>query len=54
MGVMALASVISANGPAPAGVFFVLASAEGFTCEAEAGLFLVAIRVKLDVRQKWR
>ena len=54
MGVMALASVISGNGPALAGVFLVLAGAEGFALRAEAGLFLVAIRVKLEGRQKWR
>jgi hypothetical protein len=54
MGVMALASVISGNGPAPAGVFLVLAGAVGFAFKALAGLFLVAIRVKLEVRQKWR
>jgi hypothetical protein len=54
MGVMALTSVISGNGPALAGVFLVLAGAEGFALRAEAGLFLVAIRVKLEGRQKWR
>jgi hypothetical protein len=51
---MAFGSVISGNGPALTGVFLALAGAEGFAGGAEAGLFLVAIRVKLEVRQKWR
>jgi hypothetical protein len=49
---MGFGSVISGNGPALAGVFLFLAGAEGFACGAEAGLFLVAIRVKLEGRQK--
>jgi hypothetical protein len=40
--------------PALTGVFLLLAGAEGIALEAEAGLFLVAIRVKLEGRQKWR
>jgi hypothetical protein len=54
IGVMTLTSGISGNGPALTGVFLTLTALESEGLGAEGELFSVAIRFKLEGRQKWR
>jgi hypothetical protein len=51
---MTLTSGISGNGPALTGVFLTLTALESEGLGAEGELFSVAIRFKLEGRQKWR
>jgi hypothetical protein len=54
MGVMALTSGTAAKGPALTGVFLTLTALESEALGAGRELFSVAIRFKLEGRQKWR
>ncbi len=51
---MTLTSGIAGNGPALTGGFLALTALESEALGAEGELFWVAIRVKLEGRQKWR
>jgi hypothetical protein len=54
IGVMALTSGTAGNGPALTGVFLTLTALEGKALGVGRELFSVAIRFKLEGRQKWR